>query len=135
MILQARKHLQGLQAVNTQLFEKIVFWRERARRQLKMLGRQIEHLPGRLFERAHIPQNLSLSRKEEKPAVSVQPASAVAGFHPLETTPKGSKTRTRLRRSRGEPATATSGQRLRFCRLFHAEHFAIETAYAVFTSF
>src|SRR5207253_7519747 len=44
MILQARKHLQGLQAVNTQLFEKIVFWRERARRQLKMLGRQIEHL-------------------------------------------------------------------------------------------
>src|SRR2546429_9575277 len=91
--------LQGLQAVNTQLFEKIVFWRERARRQLKMLGRQIEHLPGRLFERAHIPQNLSLSRKEEKPAVSVQPASAVAGFHPLETTPKGSKTRTRRRPS------------------------------------
>src|SRR5215472_5629895 len=86
MVFQTRKHFQCLQAVNSQLFEKIVFWRERLRGQLKMFGRQIEYFLGRLFERAHVSlENLSLSRKEEK---SPRPGSALARLHQLETIPK-----------------------------------------------
>ncbi|MCU1315656.1 MAG: hypothetical protein JWN63_978, partial [Candidatus Acidoferrum typicum] len=43
MIFEAREHLQCLQAINTKFLEKIVSRRKRSRRQLKMLGRQVQY--------------------------------------------------------------------------------------------
>src|SRR5271170_6337304 len=66
MIFEPAQHFERLQAVDSELFEEIVFGRERTRRHIKVLRRQIEDFLGGLLKRTHASLNLSSSRQERK---------------------------------------------------------------------
>jgi hypothetical protein len=59
MLLDAGEHFEGLQAIDSEFLEKVIVWRERFPRHLKLRGREVEYLVGRLVEGWHKhPYNL-----------------------------------------------------------------------------
>lgn len=69
MIFQAAEHFECLQAVNTQLLEKVVVRGERAGRHVEVFRRQVEDFLRGLIQCAHGKVNLALPREERKLAV------------------------------------------------------------------
>jgi hypothetical protein len=66
VIFETRKKFERLEAVNAELFEKIVGWRERTGGHIEMLTGKIDDFLCGLVESAHAFMNLSFSSKEEK---------------------------------------------------------------------
>ena len=55
MVFEARQHIEGLQAIDSQLFVEVIFGLQRARGSLEMLGREFKDFLCGLLECAHNP--------------------------------------------------------------------------------
>ena len=64
VIFEAAEELEGLQAVDAELFEEIVVGCERVGGNLEMLGGEVQHLLCGLVDSAHGYVNLAPSRQE-----------------------------------------------------------------------